>query len=220
MLPLHEPRFWTGLIVVGVALFTISRGVDVAGFALADSSADQASMATRLAPWTTTPAVAALALSRLVRDAPGDANARRRWAADLLSRAPLDANAWVLLASLRFTTGEPAEKGVTALAMSTLTGPNEGWIMARRGVLALPLWQVLPPDSRRGAMSDLVAGGYYASQIEWTALRATLSLQTPSLREDMRAALLAAGGARFAEALGLDAPPTPARNAAPAARAP
>ncbi len=221
MLPLHEPRFWTALVVSGVALFAISRGVDVAGFAIADMSADDSTLTTRLAPWTTKSGVAALALSRLVKAAPRvDAETRRQWASELLSNAPLDAYAWVALAGLRFKTEEPAEKGVTALAMSSLTGPNEGWVMARRAVLALPLWQVLPPDSRRGAMSDLVAGGYYVSQLEWTALRATLSLQTPSLREDLRAALISAGGARFAEALGLDAPPTPARDAAPAARAP
>jgi hypothetical protein len=207
MLPLHEPRLWTALIVVGVSLFTISRGFDVAGFALADFSADQPSMATRLGPWTTKPGVAALALSRLVKDAPGDANTRKQWATDLLSRAPLDANAWALLAGLRFSTGEPAEKGTTALAMSSLTGPNEGWIMARRGALALPLWRALPPDSRGGAASDLVGGWYYVPELDRAALRASLRLQPPRLREEMRAALLLAGGAHVAEALGLDAAP-------------
>jgi hypothetical protein len=213
MLPLHEPRFWTALIVIGVSLFTISRGVDLAGFALADISEDQPSMATRLGPWTAKPGVAALALARLVTDAPGDANARRRWATDRLSRAPLDGDAWLLLASLRFATGEPAEQGATALAMSSLTGPNEGWIMAGRGALALPLWRGLPPDSRSGAASDLVGGWYFVPELERAALSAALSGRAPSLREEMRAALLLAGGAHVAAALGLNA--APAGAAAP-----
>jgi hypothetical protein len=213
MLKLHEPRLWTALIVVGVSLFAISRGVDVARFAHADISEDQSSMAARLGPWTEKPGVAALALSRLVGEAPGDADMRRRWATDLLSRAPLDADAWLLLARLRFAAAAPAEQGATALAMSSLTGPNEGWIMARRGALALSLWRVLPPASRGGAASDLVGGWYYAPEQERAVLRATLSLQTPSLREDMRAALLLAGGAAVAETLGLNA--APAAGAAP-----
>jgi hypothetical protein len=213
MLPLHEPRFWTALIVIGVSLFTISRGIDLAGFALADISEDQPSMATRLGPWAAKPGVAALALSRLVADAPGDANARRRWATDRLSRAPLDGDAWLLLAGLRFAAGEPAEQGATALAMSSLTAPNEGWIMARRGALALPLWRVLPPDSRAGAASDLVGGWYYLPEQERAALRAALGLRAPTPREEIRAALLLAGGADVAAALGLDA--APAGAAAP-----
>jgi hypothetical protein len=213
MLPLHEPRFWTALIVIGVSLFTISRGVDLAGFALADLSEDQPSMATRLGPWTAKPGVAGLALSRLVTDAPGDANAHRRWATDRLSRAPLDGDAWLLLAGLRFAAGEPAEQGATALAMSSLTTPNEGWIMARRGALALPLWLLLPPASRAGAASDLVGGWYYLPELERAALRAALGLRTPSPREEIRGALLLAGGAHVAAALGLDA--APASAAAP-----
>ena len=99
--------------------------------------------------------------------------------------------------------------------MSDLTSPNEGWLMATRAILAVPLWRVLPPDSRRAAVNDLVGGWSEVSDVQRTALRVSLRLQSSRAREEIRAALLLAGEetAPIAETLGLGAPP----DAAPAA---
>jgi hypothetical protein len=92
------------------------------------------------------------------RDDGDEGSEKMEATADLLSRAPPAAGAWAMLAAQRLASGALAEEGVSSLAMSSLTGPNEGWIMARRAVIALPQWPVPPPESRRRAMTDLVAG--------------------------------------------------------------
>ena len=103
--------------------------------------------------------------------------------------------------------------------MSDLTSPNEGWLMATRAVLAVPLWLVLPPDSRRAAVTDLVGGWSEVSGVQRTALRIALRQQSSRAREEIRAALLLAGegAAPVAQALGLGAPLESREDAAPAA---
>ncbi len=214
----RDPRFASALVVIGVSAFAVSRGVELAGFAIAEMSADEATVAKRLAPWSNARGVATLARRHVLteaRDDDLDAKARLAATADLLALTPLDGNAWVALAALRFASGAPAEKGSSALAMSSLTGPNEGWLMATRAVLAIPLWRVLPPDSRRAAVNDLVGGWLAVPDVQRTALRVSLRQQTSGAREEIRAALLLAGeeAAPVAETLGLGAPP----DAAPAA---
>ncbi len=211
MLLIRDPRFASALVIIGVSAFAISRGVDLAGFAVAEMSADEATVATRLAPWTNARGIAILARRHILaeaRDDELDMKARLAATADLLALAPLDGNAWAALAALRFASGAPAEKGSSALAMSDLTSPNEGWLMATRAVLAVPLWLVLPPDSRRAAVTDLVGGWSEVSGVQRTALRIALRQQSSRAREEIRAALLLAGegAAPVAQALGLGAP--------------
>lgn len=203
MLRIHEPRAWGAVVIVGVCLFAVASGVDVVAFALADLSAG--GDVARLTPWTAKRGVASLALRRIVDDSTAeDVDRRRGEVVELLSHAPLDASAWVTLATLRLDGGQ-TEKGLAALAMASLTGPNEGWIMARRAVLGLTLWQALPPDSRQRAAADSVESWQYVPAVKRSALRAVLRLQTPSVRDEMRAALLRADGASVADALGLRA---------------
>ncbi|MGH6844452.1 MAG: hypothetical protein ACRECU_06980 [Methylocella sp.] len=202
----RELRLLTAFAVIGTSFFALSMGVQLARFALTEMSAGGETRI-RLTTWTQTPGIAILARRDLASE-PGeaaDANERLAATADLLSRAPLDSAAWAMLAALRFASGAPAEKGVSALAMSNLTGPNEGRIMAARAVLALPLWRVLSPASRRWAVRDLVGGWAEVSEAGLTVLRASLRQQAAQTREEIRAALLLAGdGATpVAAALGL-----------------
>ena len=39
-----------------------------------------------------------------------------------------------------------------------LTGPNEGYIMADRGIFGVSLWESLPPDLKRRMAIDLAVG--------------------------------------------------------------
>ena len=222
MLLIRDPRFASALVIIGVSVFAVSRGVDLAGFAAAEMSADEQTVATRLAPWSNARGVATLARRHVLteaRDDELDAKARLAAIGDLLALAPLDGNAWAALAALRFASGAPAEKGSSALAMSDLTAPNEGWLMATRAILAVPLWRVLPPDSRRTAVNDLVGGWSEVSDVQRTALRVSLRQQSPRAREEIRAALLLAGeeAAPVVEALGLGAPLESREDAVPAA---
>lgn len=220
MFSIRDPRFSTALVLIGMSAFAISHGIEVTRFAVAEMSADKETARERLVPWIDTRGVASLARRHLLSDARNndvDARTNLTATADLLGLRPLDANAWLILATLRFASNTSLAKGSSALAMSNLTGPNEGWLMANRAFFVLPLWQVLPPDSRRSAMSDLVGGWPQISEVQRTTIRESLRLQTSQAREEIRAALLLAGedAAPVAETLGLSAPLSSPDNVAP-----
>lgn len=206
MFSVREPRLLTALAVIAASLYTMSMGVEFTRFALAEMSADDEALGKRVAPWTNAPGIAALARRDVVFE-PADAKERLAATADLLSRAPLDSSAWALLAELHFASGAPLEKVVRALAISNLTGPNEGWVMAMRATFALPLWQALPAESRRWAVSDLVGGWPAISDEQRMVMRVALRQQAAQTREEIRAALLHAGDAAspVAATLGLGA---------------
>jgi hypothetical protein len=205
----RAPRLLTALAVIGMSTFAMSMGVELTRFAFAEMLADDETLKNRVTAWTNTPGIAVFARRRVVSELgeAGDANERLAATADLLSRAPLDSGAWAMLAAMRFASGAPVEKGVSALSMSNLTGPNEGRIMAARAVLAIPLWRVLPPLSRRWAVNDLVSGWAEVSEARHAVLRLLLRQQAAPARAEIRAALLLAGdgGGEVAAALGLGA---------------
>lgn len=209
MFSVRDPRLLTAFAVIGMSFFAMSMGVQLTRFALAEMSAGDPALGNSLATWTHTPGIAVFARRHVISELgeATDANEKLAATADLLSRAPLNSGAWAILAALQFASGAPAEKGVSALAMSNLTGPNEGRIMAARAVLALPLWQVLSPASRRRAVSDLVGGWAEVTEARHTVLRVSLRQQAAQTREEIRAALLLAGdgAGSVAAALGLGA---------------
>jgi len=209
MFSVRDLRLPTAFTVIGASLFAISMGVQLTRFALAEMATGDEAPGNRLATWTHTPGIAVLARRHVISELGEAAGANERLAAtaELLSRAPLDSGAWAMLATMRFASGAPMEKGVSALAMSNLTGPNEGRIMAARAVLALPLWRILSPAGRRWAVRDLVGGWAEVSEARHTVLRLSLGQQTAQTREEIRAALLLAGNGAgpIAAALGLGA---------------
>lgn len=207
MRSLQYLRVLTSLGVMAACAFAFLRGIDLTRFALAELPDDSRTLDERLRPFVDSPGVAPFARRQLLRGAPSlDAETNIEAASNLLARAPLDSEAWATLASLRFKSGAPVEQGAQALALSNLTGPNEGWVMAKRAFLALPLWRVLPPESRRAAISDLVTGWPHVSDLQRAALGNLLS--SSSAREEVRAALLLAGAeaAPVVRKLGLGAP--------------
>jgi hypothetical protein len=205
----RDPRLLTAFAVIGTAFFAMSMGVQLVRFALAEMPAGDEVPGNRLAAWTHMPGIAVFARRQVVSELGESAGANKRLAAtaDLLSRAPLDSGAWAMLAATRFASGAPVEKGVSALSMSNLTGPNEGRIMAARAVLAIPLWRVLPPASRRWAVRDLAGGWAEVTEARRAVLRISLGRQAAWTREEIRAALLLAGdgAGEVAAALGLGA---------------
>ena len=84
MLLIRDPRFASALVIIGVSAFAISHGVDLTGFAVAEMSADEATVATRLAPWSNVRGVATLARRHVLPEARDDAlDAKARLAATL-----------------------------------------------------------------------------------------------------------------------------------------
>jgi hypothetical protein len=76
-----------------------------------------------------------------------------------------------------------------SLVLSTMTGPNEGYVMAERGMFGVSLWEDLPPDLKRRVIIDLAAG----DKPEYGKFQAVLSAKSERVRNELRAAILATG---------------------------
>src|SRR5262249_32782570 len=160
-LPLRIARLATAAAVIGVAAFTAWHGAGMVRFALAVSAAaTPAARAEAARPWTATPGLAGRALeASLVNlsDASDVAalRAREEPLTALLAVHPLASAEWLSLAGTRLVARESYAKVLGALAMSSLTGPNEGVIMLQRGTFGLVQWEILPADARRRVIVDL-----------------------------------------------------------------
>ena len=56
---------------------------------------------------------------------------------------------------MRLVAGQPYDKVLAGLAMSSLTGPNEGAVMVQRAIFGLLQWEALPADARRRTIGDV-----------------------------------------------------------------
>jgi len=72
-----------------------------------------------------------------------------------------------------------------------LTGPNEGYAMAERGIFGISLWESLSPDLKRRVVIDLA--GAEMETMEKEKIRTVLSGQAVRVRNEVREALLATG---------------------------
>jgi hypothetical protein len=152
-------RTSTALVVIGLCALAMSRGWSMVQFSQARAARGEHA-ANRLAAFAGTPglAVAALEASETPVAGPADqASARKRIdeLTAVLSLRPMSSINWLSLAGMRFVTGHPPDKVLAALAMSSLTGPNEHAMMYQRGVFELLQWEALPNDFRKRAIRDL-----------------------------------------------------------------
>jgi hypothetical protein len=160
---LLEPRFLTTIIVIGLCSFAIAKGAAVVRFV--DVKADVGSQrlsVDALKPYFDVSGVAGAAMAALpseIKDV-GDIERTRERAAQLamiLSVRPLSSVDWLSLAGMRLVTAEPPAKVLEAVAMSRLTGMNEGSVMIPRGIFGLLQWESLPVEERQQAIKDLGA---------------------------------------------------------------
>ena len=56
---------------------------------------------------------------------------------------------------MQLVTDQPMEQVLESLKLSTLTGPNEGYVMAERGIFGVSLWEGLSPDLKSRVAIDL-----------------------------------------------------------------
>ena len=86
------------------------------------------------------------------------ANSRREVLSSILSIEPLSSVDWLSLSGMQLVTDQPMEQVLESLELSMLTGPNEGYVMAERGIFGVSLWERLSPDLKRRVADDLAAG--------------------------------------------------------------
>ena len=72
-----------------------------------------------------------------------------------------------------------------------LTGPNEGYVMAERGIFGVSLWESLPPDLKSRVVIDLARAEIEPKEKE--RFRTVLAGQPVGVRNELREALLATG---------------------------
>ena len=152
-------RVATALVVLALCAWTASRGWAIVRFSHARASmTSQNERANAVAPWLAVSGIAGAAREAALTNAePNDIDSVRKRGdeiAAILSVRPISSINWLALASLRLFAGRPPDDVLGALAMSSLTGPNEGQALAQRGIFGLWQWENLP--SRVGA--QLVSG--------------------------------------------------------------
>jgi len=185
-------RFWTAMAVIGICVFSVTRGWRIVHFSLATENIDVFEWAEVIDTWTAVPEVASAALREKLKEEiniadPKAANGRGETFSSILSIGPSSSLGWLSLSGLQWVTHQPLERVLGSLRLSMLTGPNEGYAMGERGVFGVSLWESLSPDLKRGVVSDL-AGAEMNQKF-----RTVLSAQPVGVRNELREALLATG---------------------------
>ena len=188
-------RFWTAIVVIGLCGFAVTRGWGVMHFSLAMANVELSDKRTETAQaWTDVSGVASTAVKTQLEDRfdPSDWKAsekRRDDLSALLAMNPLSSTDWLSLSRLELVTAQPRAQILGTLMLSWVTGPNEGYIMAERGIFGLSLWEVLSPDLRSRTAADLAKGEITDSRRFKTAL----STKPEAVQNEIRASLLALG---------------------------
>jgi len=188
-------RFWTAITVIGFCAFAVVRGLSIVQFSLAMANISSSeNRAVIIHTWTTVPGVASAALKSQLKEKidPSDlkaATSRREALAEILSIKPLSSIDWLSLSGLQLITDQPMDQVFGSLVLSTMTGPNEGYVMAERGMFGVSLWEDLPPELKRHVIIDLAAG----EVPEYGKIRAVLSAKSVAAQNELRAAILATG---------------------------
>jgi len=180
------------MAVIGICVFSVTRGWRIVHFSLATENIDVFEWAEVIDTWTAVPEVASAALREKLKEEiniadPKAANGRGETFSSILSIGPSSSLGWLSLSGLQSVTHQPLERVLGSLRLSMLTGPNEGYAMGERGVFGVSLWESLSPDLKRGVVSDL-AGAEMNQKF-----RTVLSAQPVGVRNELREALLATG---------------------------
>jgi hypothetical protein len=211
MIHTRQLRFWTVIFVSALSAYPTLSAIPLVSLGAREPLVDADTVIARVGSFVDSPSVGFLARQKILELAETDnATQRAEDLASFLSVAPLSGVGWLQLGMARYASGAGPEKIAGALALSNLTAPNEADIMEERASFGLPLWAVLPPESRRALINDLVVVWGSLDQSRRAGFKAALSMAPERSREQIRSALLLWGkaGARVEESLNLG--PTPA----------
>jgi hypothetical protein len=189
-------RFWTAVTVIGICGISIARGLSIVDFSLAIANIGSVeNRAGGLHPWAAVPGIASASLQSQLKEKidasdPKAANSRREALAAILAIKPLSSMDWLSLSGMKLITDQPMDQVFGSLMLSTMTGPNEGYVMADRGIFGVSLWEDLSPDLKRRAAMDLTAEEVIAKSEKF---RAVLDAKPVGVRNEVRTAVLATG---------------------------
>jgi hypothetical protein len=216
MISVRDPKILTSIVMAVLAATTIPLAYNCLMFAVSKMMFTKDSGDEQMRSFVDKTGVAEMARSEIARLAlPTTLKGRTDDVVGILTGAPLRSFAWLDFAFYR-NAADSAHDVAAALALSTLTGPNEGSLMPARALFALPLWTKMPPNIRRNMISDLLNSWDLLTDDSRRAFANALSGETADTRAEIRAALLLAGrnGDVVAQACGLADPASEIRPAA------
>jgi hypothetical protein len=184
-------RFVTAIAVIGICGFAVARGWNFTRFSLIAMDKSAENREERVHPWTAVPGVAAAAW-KIVLPGLTATDSLRDGQSAVLSIKPLSSPDWLSWSGLQLSTDRPIEIVVESFELSMLTGPNEGEVMANRGIFGLSIWDALPAQLKDRTVTDLVVGAVSSGQAT-TKLRTALSGEPEKVRTELRTRLLAEG---------------------------
>jgi hypothetical protein len=188
-------RLWTAIALIGICGFSVTRGWVIVHFSFAMANPDSSEKRDEIInSWSSVPEVASAALQAELREKidisdQKAANSRREALSSILSIKPLSSVDWLSLSGWQLVTDQPMEQVFGSLELSMVTGPNEGYVKAERGIFGVSLWLRLSADLKRRVATDLAAGEIIGNE----KLRAALSAQPTRVRNELQAAMLATG---------------------------
>jgi hypothetical protein len=192
-------RWLTALAILCICVPPIAWGYEVVQFARARIAViENPKGGTSLATWNGVPGLSGEALEDSLRDsAPARLSPTLREAqlTALIIAHPMSARAWLSLAGERLMLARPAIEIDPAVAMSRVTGPNEGSLLWQRGLLELVRWRMLRSFAQRQAATDLASAineGLVNSE-GITLAKAILVQQMPAVRAEIASELAIAG---------------------------
>jgi hypothetical protein len=190
-------RLWTAIALIGACGFSVTRGSAIVHFSLAMANVDSSEKRDEIInTWSFVPEVASAALhAGLTKEIDISdqkaANSRREVLSSILSIEPLSSLDWLSLSGVQLVTDQPMGQVLGSLELSMLTGPNEGYVVAQRGIFGVSVWESLSPYLKGRVAIDLAAGEITVTGNE--KFRAILSAQPERARNELRAAMLATG---------------------------
>jgi hypothetical protein len=188
-------RFWTAITLIGICALSVTRGLSIVHFSLAMANIHSSeNRSETIHKWTGVPGIASAALESELTEKinPSDlkaANNRREALSAILSIKPLSSMNWLSLSGMQFITDQPMEHVLGSLRLSRMAGPNEGYVMADRGLFGASLWEDLSPDLKRHTAMDLAV-----EEIpDDSRFRPVLSAKSETVRNELRTVILATG---------------------------
>jgi hypothetical protein len=206
-------RFLTSFVILSCCGLAMIRGWSISQFAEARVRlASDIAKADALRAWIGVPGLTGPVLENSLAIATGDDSdeALRRGSDELgalLSARPLSSTEWLSLAAVWLESERPASEVQGALAMSWLTGPNEGSVMWRRAMFGLLHWETFPKEVHNRSIADL-AGAIlgHVTKGEEVSLAGHLLNQKPIETRSRIAEMLRASGLHSPELVKLGLP--------------
>jgi hypothetical protein len=190
-------RLLTAIALIAISGVAVAQGWGIVRFFLAGIDIVSSEKRARIGDaWRATSGITSTALQDELADETNRSDIiapyhRRELLSAILSLEPLSSTDWLALSRAELMTRQSMDDVFGSLELSMLTGPNEEYVMAERGIYGISLWQRLSPDLKRRVAHDLSVAEY--SDPEIIKIRTFVSAQPEQVQIELREALIATG---------------------------